>query len=325
MKPVFGITAGDPAGIGPEIVLKTFARQSEIFNNIQPVVFTDPAVLLFYADLLNLPVKINIIKRFADIKTDMLNCYHTYSLKFPVDIGKITAESGKLAFESIRCAIEFASQKQIKSVITAPISKESLKAAKVPYLDHTEIFGKLTNSKDTMTLFVTGQLRVFFLTRHIQFKDITKTLNQDMVADSLKMCQKYLDQIGIKSPKIALAALNPHGGERGLFGTEEMEILHPAVKAVRLNGIDAVGPVPADSVFHLAHQGNFDAVLSLCHDQGHIAAKTLDFHRTVSLTMGLPFLRTSVDHGTGFDIAGKGTASEISLAEAVKAAKKYAW
>lgn len=141
----------------------------------------------------------------------------------------------------------------------------------------------------------------------------------------MKMSLEYLEKIGIKSPSLALAALNPHGGEQGMFGREEIEILEPAVKNAQAQNLNVVGPVPADSVFHLAKEGHYDGVLSLYHDQGHIATKTLDFHRTVALTMGLPFLRTSVDHGTAFDIAGKGVASEISLVEAIKAAARYYW
>ena len=152
-----------------------------------------------------------------------------------------------------------------------------------------------------------------------------EALNQKQIVTTLHDCNRYLRQIGLDKIRLAVAALNPHGGEHGLFGQEELEILQPAVHQAVSEGLNVVGPIPADSVFHLAKEGHFDAVLSLYHDQGHIAAKTYDFERTVSLTMGLPFLRTSVDHGTAFDIAGKGTASEISLVEAIKAIIQYYW
>jgi 4-hydroxythreonine-4-phosphate dehydrogenase len=168
-------------------------------------------------------------------------------------------------------------------------------------------------------------MRVFFYSRHIPFAEISAALDIENLVNTLSDCQRYLNQIGIENPKQALAALNPHGGDYGLFGTEEIDILEPAVKRAVQNGVNVEGPIPADSVFHLASEGTYDSVLSLYHDQGHIAAKTYDFHRTVALTMGLPFLRTSVDHGTAFDIAGKGLASEISMVEAVKAAITYYW
>jgi 4-hydroxythreonine-4-phosphate dehydrogenase len=214
---------------------------------------------------------------------------------------------------------------KINGIVTAPINKKSLKAAKVPYLDHTEILTKLTESSHTMTLFVAHEMRVFFYSRHIAFKDISASLDINKLVETLHDCDGYMKKIGIDKPKLALAALNPHGGEEGLFGTEEMEILSPAVQQAQDQGLNVAGPVPGDSVFHLAGEGHFDAVLSLYHDQGHIATKTYDFHHTVSLTMGLPFLRTSVDHGTAFDIAGKNIASEISLVEAVKAVVRYHW
>ena len=232
---------------------------------------------------------------------------------------------GRQAFASIEKAIKLALDREIDVIATAPVNKEAMKMASVPYLDHTEILTKLTDSRDTMTLFVTGDLRVFFYSRHIQFKNISQSLNHDDLVLSLEKCLVYLRKIGISEPSVALAALNPHGGEQGMFGREEIDILQPAVISAQKKGLAVQGPVPADSVFHLAKEGHYDAVLSLYHDQGHIATKTLDFYRTVALTMGLPFLRTSVDHGTAFDIAGKGIVSEISLVEAVKAAARYFW
>jgi 4-hydroxythreonine-4-phosphate dehydrogenase len=241
------------------------------------------------------------------------------------ETGKISAIAGKLAFDYISSAIGYAKIKSVDAIATAPINKEALKLANVPYLDHTEILTKLTNSTNTMTLFVTKNMRVFFYSRHIDFRDISDALQKDKIIQSLKQCIRYLKQIGVKNPKLALAALNPHGGEHGMFGKEEIEILEPAVIESQKIGLNVEGPIPADSVFHLAKEGHFDAVLSLYHDQGHIAAKTYDFYHTISLTMGLPFLRTSVDHGTAMEMAGKNIANEISMVEAIKAAAKYAW
>jgi 4-hydroxythreonine-4-phosphate dehydrogenase len=325
MKPIFAVTMGDPCGIGPEIVLKALSEYPDLHNNCQLIVCGSADIMKKTAGLISLNIDIHTISEdnISDNYSKGIICLDINPVSFDHSFGNISSAGGIHSFAYI--AIELSQKKKINGVITAPINKKSLKAGKVPYLDHTEIFTKLTSSQRTMTLFVTGDLRVFFYSRHIPFKDISAALNIRDLVESLSDCRRYLTQIGIKEPTLALAALNPHGGEKGLFGTEEMDILEPAVdQAVNL-GMAVVGPVPADSVFHLAKEGHYDAVLSLYHDQGHIAAKTSDFHRTVSLTMGLPFLRTSVDHGTAFDIAGKNVASEISLFEAIRAAIRYYW
>ncbi len=175
-----------------------------------------------------------------------------------------------------------------------------------------------------MTLFMVRALRIFFLTRHISFRQIPDALDQKSILSALPLCELYLRQLGVDAPRLAVAALNPHGGEDGLFGREEIEVLIPAVERARASGCNVHGPVPADSVFHQCLAGKYDGVLSLYHDQGHIAAKTLDFHGTVSLSMGLEFLRTSVDHGTAFDIAGQGVADARGMVAAVMAAARYA-
>jgi len=327
MKPTFAITIGDPCGIGPEITLNALSKHPELFNKCNLVLCGSLEFLLKTAEKINLDIEIKKINEddISNVSGPGFYCLDINPTTFDHEYGKISAGGGQHSFAYIDKAIELASQKKVNGVVTAPINKESLKAGSVPYLDHTEMFTKLTDSKRTMTLFVTGNLRVFFYSRHIPFADISAALDQEELVKNLHDCDRYLKQIGIEKSKTALAALNPHGGESGLFGREEMEILSPAVKQAIEEGLDVVGPVPADSVFHLAREGNYDAVLSLYHDQGHIAAKTFDFERTVALTMGLPFLRTSVDHGTALDIAGEGIASEISLVEAIMAAVRYHW
>ena len=327
MKPMFAITMGDPCGIGPEITLNALKNHPDLFTQCNMVICGSLEFLRKTATKINLNID---IKKTSDEDISQLSepgihCLDINPISFDHEYGKITAGGGQHSFAYIRKAIELATQKKVKGIVTAPINKESLKAGSVPYLDHTEMLTKLTTSERTMTLFVTGDLRVFFYSRHIPFADVSAALDQKELVKTLHDCDRYLSQIGVSNSKLALAALNPHGGESGLFGREEMEILEPAVKQAVIEGLKVVGPVPADSVFHLAKEGHYDAVLSLYHDQGHIAAKTYDFEHTVSLTMGLPFLRTSVDHGTALDIAGKGIASEISLVEAIKAAVRYYW
>jgi 4-hydroxythreonine-4-phosphate dehydrogenase len=327
MKPKFAITCGDPCGIGPEIVIKALVKHPDLYEICHPIVFGNIHVLESTKKQLAYDLKFQLLSNLNIPETVPGTIYCVDISPMPISscFGEICAEGGAHAFAYIKHAIEAAMHGEVKAIVTAPLNKESLRLAQVPYLDHTEILGNLTSSERTMTLFVTDELRVFFYSRHIPFRDISTALKKDKIVETLQDCHRYLVQIGITKPHLALAALNPHGGEQGMFGREEVDILVPAVKAVKQLGFHVDGPIPADSVFHLAKEGHYQGVLSLYHDQGHIAAKTLDFHRTVSLTMGLPFLRTSVDHGTAFDIAGKGIASEISMAEAIKAAHKYSW
>jgi 4-hydroxythreonine-4-phosphate dehydrogenase len=212
---------------------------------------------------------------------------------------------------------------EIDAIATAPIHKESLRAAGIPYIGHTEIFAGLTQTEDPLTMFETRGMRVFFLTRHVSLRQACDMVTEERLLTYITRCCQALKDLGAAGGILAVAGLNPHGGEHGLFGNEETDIIAPAVRKAQSAGWPAEGPFGADSVFHWALQGRFAGVLSLYHDQGHIAAKTLDFERTVAVTLGLPFLRTSVDHGTAMDIAGQGIASDISMAEAIKVAAAY--
>lgn len=322
-SPIIGVTIGDPAGVGPEICLKAILA-AEIRHKIPVLLFADPIALGQAAQLLKLNIPFKAIGQITEFSHDCeaVQFVPGNVLMQPVAMGKIDALSGQTAFTCIKNATTWAMNNDITAIATAPIQKEALKMAQVPYPDHTEMFAGLTGTPAPMTLFVTGNLRVFFLTRHLALKDVPAAIGSIDIPAFLSKCREYLQQLGISQPRIALAALNPHGGEHGLFGTEESEILIPAIAQAREMDLDVFGPIPADSVFHQAHIGEFDAVLSLYHDQGHIATKTLDFYRTISYTMGLPFLRTSVDHGTAFDIAGQGIASAASMIEAILAAHR---
>lgn len=324
MKTPIAITMGDPAGIGPEIVLKALAGQREFYKDCAPVVIGAKSVLKEAADLLGLEVVINLFS-FSDTDFDpeKINCIDIEGLNTPIQWGEVKADYGKAAFSYIEKACFLAKEGKVKGIVTAPIHKDALRFAKVPYIDHTQIFGVLCTAKELMTLFVTGDLRIFFYSKHIPLREVADALDVDTLVAQLILCDKYLKQLGISNPNIALAALNPHAGDSGLFGDEEEKFLVPAVAKAKAEGVNASGPVPADSVFHLSATGIYDGVLSLYHDQGHIAAKTLDFYGTVSFTMGLPFLRTSVDHGTAFEIAGKGIANEESLVKAIEACARH--
>ncbi|MPN02785.1 D-erythronate 4-phosphate dehydrogenase [bioreactor metagenome] len=239
-------------------------------------------------------------------------------------IGEIQAMTGQAAYEYIKKATELCLAHKADVLSTTAINKESLKLAEVPYIGHTEIVGALTGTKNPLTMFQVRNLRVFFLTRHVSLRKACDLVTKDSLLTFIRDCVKALEVLGVKNPKIAVAGLNPHSGEHGLFGTEEVDHVIPAVLEAKATGIDIEGPIGADSVFYQALNGRYDAVLSLYHDQGHIATKMVDFERTISITNGMPILRTSVDHGTALDIAGKGIASPVSMIEAIRLAVEYA-
>lgn len=324
-RPIIGLTVGDPAGVGPEIVVKAL-QEKEANDCIKPLVYADQAILEQTLDTLGLSVGLNAVThpqegRYESGCIDFIDCG---ILKGPIAYGQISADGGRAGYGYLDRAIDDALSGAVVGLATAPLNKESLQAAKSPVIDHTAALKVRAALHMPMTLFLVRNLKIFFLTRHISFREIPDAITQEGILEALPLCDLYLRQLGVDEPSLAVAALNPHGGEQGLFGREEMEVIAPAVKEAQTRGYQVRGPVPADSVFHQALEGRYDGVISLYHDQGHIASKTLDFHGTVSLTMGLKFLRTSVDHGTAFDIAGKGIAHERGMIEAIKAAGKYA-
>ena len=228
------------------------------------------------------------------------------------------------AYSYLEKSIELGLAGRLDAVSTAPIHKVALKEAGVDHIGHTEIFEALTNSPYALTMFNVHKLRVFFLTRHVSVRKACDQITKERTLAYLKDIDREMRTYGFDNPSIAVAALNPHGGDGGLFGTEEIEHLIPAVEEAKAMGINARGPLPGDSIFAFALDGQHDCILSLYHDQGHIACKTLDFEKAVTITMGLPFMRSSVDHGTAFDIAGKGIANGGSMVESTRVAAYYA-
>ncbi len=324
-KPLIAITLGDPAGIGPEITVKSLA-DPKLYEHCRPVVIGDSAVLQQALSLCNSPQQLQIItdpeQGFYHPGTidliDLRNLDLT-SLQW----GIVQAHCGRAAYQYIEKAVQLALSGQVHALATTPINKEALQAAHVPHIGHTEILAELSQSHDPLTLFEVRGLRVFFLSRHVSLRQSCDLVTKDRVFQYIVRCAHALQQLGITTGTMAVAGLNPHCGEHGLFGNEEVTAVEPAVKMAQQQGYQVVGPIGADSVFHQALHGQYNSVLSLYHDQGHIATKTLDFERTISITLGLPFLRTSVDHGTAFDIAGKGLASPVSLIEAISLAAHY--
>lgn len=325
MKPVICVPMGDPAGVGPEI-LAASVIDPVVREKATVVAVGNKAVLARAAKIMNVSPELNIVdEALGGLKPDALNLLHLDNIdmaKFAY--GKISGMGGKAAYDYIAKSVELALAGKVDALATTPINKESLKAASVPFIGHTEILAGLTNSHDPLTMFQVHDLRVFFLTRHVSLLEACKAVKQERVLDYIRRCTEALRRLGIENPTMAVAGLNPHSGEHGLFGNEEDAEVVPAIEAARKEGFAADGPKPADSVFHFALRGAWDAVLSLYHDQGHIATKMVDFERTIALTLGLPFLRTSVDHGTAFDIAGTGKVSALSMVEAIRLAALYA-
>lgn len=316
-KPKIGITMGDPAGVGPEIVVKALSDK-DLRQSSDLVVFGDEQVFWQTAQSLNLADTLAKTGEFRFVDSQVVG-------SDLVPMGKVSAIGGQAAYAAIGNAVQAAKRGEIQALATAPINKESLRAAGVPFIGHTEILAGLTGASDPLTLFIVHDLRVFFLSRHLSLAEACAYVTRDnLISFTEKAYAELKRLVRQEKPHLAIAALNPHGGEHGLFGIEEMKEIEPSIEILQRDGINVSGPYPADSVFHRALQGEFAAVVSLYHDQGHIATKMVDFERTISLTLGLPFLRTSVDHGTAFDIAGQGIASPVSMIEAVKMAVRYA-
>ncbi len=325
-RPLIGITLGDPAGIGPEIVARAMAEES-LHRIARLVVIGSDPVVRKALELTGTGQTLHCIQHPTQ------GVYSAGTLDL-IDLANLDVETlvpgvaqpaaGRAAFQYVQRAIDAAMAGTIDAMATAPINKEALKAGGVPYIDHTEMLSRLTGSPHPMTMFALDNMRVFFLTRHVSLAEACRQISANLVLQGLQQADRELRRLGLAHPRIAVAALNPHGGEGGLFGQEEIREIAPAVAEARRQGMEVSGPVPADSVFFLNRQGRFDAVLSLYHDQGHIATKTVDFERTVSVTLGIPFLRTSVDHGTAFDIAWKGTASALGMVESIRVAAQYA-
>jgi 4-hydroxythreonine-4-phosphate dehydrogenase len=324
-RPLIAVTMGDPAGIGPEVVLKALADET-VMAACRPLVIGDRGVLEQARSFSRFQGQIRVVAgpeegTYTPSTVDLLDLHNVDlgSLK----VGTVQGMCGRAAFEYLVKAVELALSKRVDAVTTAPINKESLRAAKVDFIGHTEIFAGLTGVPEPLTMFQVRGLRVFFLSRHVSLRRACELITRERVFQTIVRCSEALNRLGGRDGTLAVAALNPHRGEQGLFGDEEVNHIEPAVKDAQRRGCRVVGPMPADSVFHQALQGKYDAVLSLYHDQGHIATKTLDFEKTVSVTLGLPFLRTSVDHGTAFDIAGTGKASAVSMKEAILVAAEY--
>ncbi|MFT5211668.1 MAG: 4-hydroxythreonine-4-phosphate dehydrogenase [Flavobacterium sp.] len=328
MNPIFAITMGDPAGVGAEIVVKHFASKhfasKHAHSDALPVIIGDIKYLKLAMQQTNLTFPIFQCQSLTDVKDrhDVLQVIEPFQVD-QIKIGQLSADAGRAAVSYFEYAIDLAVDGQIKGIVTCPINKEAIHMA--GYIDdigHQEILARKTGAKLTATMLMTENLKVAHLSTHLSLGEAVKYVKTPILIEKLLLTANHLRSWMGKEPKIAVAALNPHGGEGGLLGKEEIEQIMPAVHACREMNLDVVGPYPADSVFYRAVKGEFDAVMALYHDQGHIAIKMHDFENSITATMGIPFIRTSVDHGTAFDIAGKNLANAKGLGRAIDAAQE---
>ena len=324
MKPV-AVTFGDAAGIGPEIVVKTFADSA--FMKAHPAfVVGDIGVLRRAAALWAPSLDVQAIAgpEKHQPAAGTLQVVNISALRAELPLGQVSAAAGRAAFDAIRHAIEWANQGRIAAICTAPIHKEALAAADVPYPGHTEMLADLSGTADYGMMLANPQLRTLLVTVHCSLVDAVRKLSVALELRIIRLAHRSLQSMGIAQPRIAVAGLNPHAGEGGLFGSEDLTVIAPAVAQARAEGIDAVGPLPGDTVFMQARKGRYDIVVAQYHDQGLIPVKLLGVEDGVNVTLGLPFVRTSPDHGTAFDIAGHGVADPASMKTALATAHQLA-
>lgn len=324
-----GITMGDPAGVGPEIILKAF-KDNHFKDTNRIIIIGDLNVLKKVNQKLNFNVLFNELSdNLNDLKTnyqdDKLNVVNLNNVSIDKLVpGEVNENAGKAAVEFVLTGIDLAMDKKIDAVVTAPINKKAIQTAGFKYPGHTEIFAEKTGAKDYAMMLYSDKLNVAHVSTHMSLLNACKTLKKERVEKVIELANSSLKELGIETPRIAVAGLNPHAGEQGLFGEEEINEIKPAVENAKEKGIEAFGPIPPDTVFVKAVNGKYDIVVVMYHDQGHIPVKLLGFDSGVNVTLGLPIIRTSVDHGTAFDIAWKGKAYDTSLIKAVEVAEKMA-
>ena len=325
--PLIGITMGDPAGIGPEIIVKALVNK-DIYGLCRPVILGDPTVFSSSNSTCGQKISLNIIAgpSEASSKTGEMDIIAVSRLKSGQILpGKPTLEGGKAMVDYIIRAVDMTRKGEVDAMVTCPISKILMHQAGYVYEGHTQLISSLTNTPDYVMMLAGERLRVALVTIHCPLKEVSALLDQEQVYKTIIITAKALrNDFGFERPRLAVAALNPHNGESGLFGSEEEEIIGPAVRRARDEGYSVEGPFPADTLFHKAASGHFEAVVAMYHDQGLIPLKLLHFSDAVNVTLGLPIIRTSVDHGTAYDIAGKGQGDESSLKAAITMAASMA-
>ena len=319
-----GITMGDPAGVGPEVIAKSLKLRGETFP--QCIIFGSPEIIIDEFKKVNFPITFHVIDDFDEIKPLPLKqgilLYRTFDVPKKIPIGQVDGQCGSAAYDAIIKGINAANCGHIQALVTAPINKESLREAEVSFIGHTEILAELTKTPEVFMLMVNDVLKIILCTVHVSLRKALESLNIDLVYRTVKMAEMACLRLDLDKPRIAVAGLNPHAGENGLMGQEDNLIIKPAIERASREGINVSGPWPPDTVFMKAREGHFDIVVAQYHDQGLIPIKYLGLDSGVNITMGLPYVRTSPDHGTAFDIAGKGIADPKSFICAIHYASK---
>jgi 4-hydroxythreonine-4-phosphate dehydrogenase len=324
-QPLIAVTMGDPAGIGPEIIARAFDEEDFREEN-RAIVIGDAAILERAARLQDLALRANVVAEPEDARFEpgSVNVISETELPGDLPVGVLDARAGDAAFRYLERATGLAGEGRVGAIATAPLNKEAMHLAGYKYPGHTEILAELTGTKDYAMMLVTDELKVIHVSTHVSLKEAIVRARPERELAVIRLAHESLRKLGVESPRVAVAGLNPHAGENGLFGTEDAEQIAPAVAAAVDEGIDATGPHPPDTVMMRARMGAFDIVVVQYHDQGHIPIKLMGFDTGVNVTVGLPFFRTSVDHGTAFDIAGTGKADPTSLRAALALARRLA-
>lgn len=329
-KPILGITMGDPASIGPEITVKALSDPA-IYEKCSPIIIGDAAVMEAAVGIVGKNVKINAVSDVKEAKFEF-GTIDVYDMKLvdmdKLERGVVSAMAGNAAFQYVKKVIELAMNHEVDATVTNALNKEAMNLAGYHYSGHTEIYAEYTGTKKYTMMLAHENLRVVHVSTHVSLREACDRVEKDRVLEVIRIADQACKELGIKEPKIGVAGLNPHSGENGMFGREEIEEITPAIEAAKGEGIIVDGPVPPDTVFSKARGGWYDIVVAMYHDQGHIPLKVVGFVYNqaeqkwdavagVNITLGLPIIRASVDHGTAFDQAGKGVANELSLINAM--------
>ena len=320
MRPILAVTIGDAAGIGPEVVLKALSHK-DVYDMCRPIVVGDPRALERELRLVDGIREVRVVgsvgeAEFVRGRVDVLVPYRFR--RWPVPRGVVDPEAGRATYEFVREAVRLALSGEVDGMVTAPLNKEALNRAGLRYPGHTELLAELTGTEVYRMMLVGGGLKVAHVTTHLPVREACDLITRDRVLETVRLAGEWAEGVGVRGPVIGVLGLNPHAGEGGLFGREDAEEIAPAVESAREEGWDARGPLPPDTAFWRAREGEFDVLVAMLHDQGHIPLKLMAFHDCVNITLGLPIVRTSVGHGTAFDISGSGRADPRSLVEAIR-------
>jgi 4-phospho-D-threonate 3-dehydrogenase / 4-phospho-D-erythronate 3-dehydrogenase len=325
-KPILAVTLGDAAGTGPELITKAFA-QAEVRAACRPVVIGDASVVRAALAITQVGAVVRIIERAADAADDagIIDVIDLANLNADLVVrGEVSATAGRAAYESIKHAVELTLGGGTHAVVTSAINKAALHAAGFHYDGHTELLAELCGKPKVTMMLVAGKLRVCHVSTHVALSEAIRRVRPERILEVVRLARDGVRELGVAEPHIAIAGLNPHAGEGGIFGTEEIEFIAPAIAEAKRRGFHVSGPYAGDTVFFRTLQGEFDCGIAMYHDQGHVAAKMLGIWQGVNVTLGLPIIRTSVEHGTDFANAGKGTGDPRSLVQALKLAATMA-